>query len=105
MQAIMVRAGKGNKDRVTVLPECLGLYIENQIDRVRLLHKSDIEAGYGEASLPYALARKYPQAPFQTGWQYVFPSEKRRPWCTQSNGYCLTFCIGYTETHAYKHKT
>ena len=77
MQTIIFRAGKGNKDRVTVLPECLGLYIENQIDRVRLLHKSDIEAGYGEASLPYALARKYPQAPFQTGWQYVFPSRNR----------------------------
>jgi len=77
MEAIIVRAGKGNKDRVTVLPQCLGLYIKNQIDRVRLLHKSDIEAGYGETSLPYALARKYPQAPFQTGWQYVFPSEKR----------------------------
>lgn len=77
MQAIIVRAGKGDKDRITVLPESLTVYIKNQIDRVRLLHKSDVEAGFGEVSLPYALARKYPQAPFQTGWQYVFPSHSR----------------------------
>ena len=77
MQAVIIRAGKGNKDRVTILPECLTANMKNQVDRVRLLHKSDLEAGFGEASLPYALARKYPQAPFQTGWQYVFPSQNR----------------------------
>jgi len=77
MQSITIRAGKGNKDRITVLPECLAANMKNQIERVRLLHKSDLKAGFGEASLPFALSRKYPQAPFQTGWQYVFPSKNR----------------------------
>jgi integron integrase len=77
MQAIIIREGKGNKDRITVLPECLAANMKNQIERVRLLHKSDLEAGFGEASLPFSLSRKYPQAPFQTGWQYVFPSQNR----------------------------
>lgn len=77
MHAIIVRAGKGDKDRITVLPDSLIPYLHNQIERVRLLHKSDLDAGYGEVSLPFALARKYPQAPFQTGWQYVFPSDNR----------------------------
>ena len=77
MQSITIRAGKGNKDRITVLPECLAANMKNQIERVRLLHKSDLKAGFGEASLPFALSRKYPQAPFQTGWQYVFPSQNR----------------------------
>ena len=61
MQAVIIRAGKGNKDRVTILPECLTANMKNQVDRVRLLHKSDLEAGFGEVSLPYALARKYPR--------------------------------------------
>jgi len=77
MHAIIVRAGKGDKDRITVLPECLTAHLKKQIYRIRLLHKSDLDAGFGEVSLPYALARKYPQAPFQTGWQYVFPSDNR----------------------------
>jgi integron integrase len=77
MHALIVRAGKGDKDRVTVLPDSLVPYLRNQIERVRLIHKSDMHAGYGEVSLPYALARKYPQAPLQAGWQYVFPSDAR----------------------------
>ena len=77
MRAIIIRAGKGNKDRITVLPECLTADMKNQIERIRLFHKSDLKAGFGEASLPFALSRKYPQAPFQTGWQYVFPSQNR----------------------------
>lgn len=76
MQSIIVRAGKGDKDRTTVLPDSVVPYLRNQIERARLLHKSDLDTGHGEVSLPYALARKYPQAPFQTGWQYVFPSNK-----------------------------
>jgi len=77
MHAIIVRAGKGDKDHIAILPECLTAHLKNQIDRIRLLHKSDLDAGFGEVSLPYALSRKYPQAPFQTGWQYVFPSDNR----------------------------
>ena len=75
--AIIVRAGKGDKDRITVLPDSLSSYIKNQTDRVRLLHQSDLDSGYGEVSLPYALARKYPSASYQAGWQYVFPSDNR----------------------------
>jgi integron integrase len=77
MRAIIIRAGKGNKDRITVLPECLTADMKNQIERIRLLHKSDLKSGFGEASLPFALSRKYPQAPFQIGWQYVLPSQNR----------------------------
>lgn len=77
MNAIVIRAGKGNKDRITVLPECLTAGLENQIERVRLRHREDLKSGFGEVSLPFSLARKYPQAPFQTGWQYVFPSQNR----------------------------
>lgn len=77
MRALIIRAGKGDKDRITVLPDSLVPYLRNQIERVHLLHKSDLDAGYGEVSLPYALTRKYPGAPFQTGWQFVFPSDNR----------------------------
>lgn len=76
-KAITVRAGKGNKDRITILPDSLVPYMENQVERVLLLHKSDIEAGYGEVSMPFALARKYPNAAKQPGWQFVFPSANR----------------------------
>jgi len=75
--AIVVRAGKGDKDRITVLPDSLVPYLENQLEHARLLHQTDREAGFGEASLPHALARKYPNTPFQTGWQYVFPAANR----------------------------
>jgi integron integrase len=75
--AIVVRAGKGDKDRITVLPDSLVPYLRIQLEHVRLLHKTDLEAGFGETSLPYALARKYPNAPFQAGWQYVFPAANR----------------------------
>lgn len=64
MQSIIVRAGKGDKDRTTVLPDSIVPYLRNQIEHARLLHKSDLDAGHGEVSLPYALSRKYPQAPF-----------------------------------------
>lgn len=76
-KALIVRAGKGNKDRMTVLPDALVPYLKNQIEQVRLLHKTDVEAGFGEVSLPFALARKYPNAATQTGWQFVFPSANR----------------------------
>jgi integron integrase len=75
--AVIVRAGKGDKDRITVLPESLEPYLRNQLEHARLLHQADLEAGFGETSLPWALARKYPNAAFQTGWQYVFPSNSR----------------------------
>ena len=75
-QSITVHAGKGGKDRVTVLPESLLVEIQNQIHRVRLLHRSDLASGYSGASMPPALARKYPHAAFELTWQYLFPASR-----------------------------
>jgi integron integrase len=74
---ILVRGGKGGKDRRTMLPRSLVEPLQREIDRARLLHQSDLAAGFGAAWLPDALARKYPSAPRELAWQYVFPSGKR----------------------------
>jgi len=74
---ITVRDGKGEKDRVTMLPAKLKQPLMRHIQRVKLLHDDDLAAGYGEVFLPYALARKYPNAPKQWGWQYMFPAAHR----------------------------
>lgn len=74
---ITVREGKGGKDRKTVLPERLRPALQAQVDTVRVLHARDLEAGFGAASLPYALARKYRNAERDPGWQYVFPAARR----------------------------
>jgi len=74
---IIVREGKGNKDRVTVLPENLIGPLRDQLARTRQLHNKDIEAGFGDVYLPSALAVKYPRAGRAWGWQYVFPSAAR----------------------------
>jgi len=74
---IVVRGGKGNKDRVTMLPEKLKPELERHLARVRLLHEQDLRAGFGEVYLPEGLARKYPNAAKEWGWQWVFPSRSR----------------------------
>jgi integron integrase len=74
---IIVREGKGNKDRVTVLPENLILPLKTHLEKVKTLHERDLEAGFGEVYLPDALAVKYPNAAKAWGWQYVFPSTVR----------------------------
>ena len=74
---ITVRDGKGGKDRHTVLPRLLLEPLQREIDRARILHEEDIAAGFGEVWLPHALARKYPRAACDFGWQYVFPAMKR----------------------------
>src|ERR1044071_3938672 len=74
---IVVREGKGGKDRVTVLPETLVLPLQQQIAHARVLHEKDLVAGYGEVWMPDALAVKYPSAPRAWGWQWVFPSLNR----------------------------
>jgi integron integrase len=74
---ITVREGKGAKDRKTVLPASLRDALLRQIDVVRVLHEADLAAGFGAVSLPSALARKYPKAPKQLGWQYLFPAVRR----------------------------
>ena len=74
---VMVRAGKGNKDRVTILPENLHEDIRLAMDRVQALHKRDISEGFGEVHMPYALARKYPSEARGLHWQFLFASEQR----------------------------
>jgi integron integrase len=74
---ITVRDGKGEKDRITMLPARLKEPLMRHLQRVKVTHEEDLRAGYGEVFLPYALARKYPNAPKQWGWQYVFPATNR----------------------------
>lgn len=74
---ILVREGKGFKDRVTMLPAVLVEPLKAHLRKVRVLHEQDIEEGFGEVYLPYALDRKYPNAARDWGWQYVFPSRHR----------------------------
>jgi integron integrase len=74
---ILVRDGKGSKDRATMLPEGLVQPLQAHLGKVRALHQRDRKAGLGEVFLPYALARKYPRAAREWGWQYLFPSALR----------------------------
>jgi integron integrase len=74
---VIVRSGKGDKDRVTVLPKTLLESIKLHLARVKALHQADLEEGFGAVYLPFALARKYPNADREWKWQYVFPSSKR----------------------------
>jgi len=74
---LTIRDGKGEKDRITMLPAKLKQPLLRHLQKVEVQHEEDLRAGYGEVFLPYALARKYPNAPRQWGWQYVFPSGVR----------------------------
>ena len=74
---ITVRNGKGNKDRVTVLPDALIEPLKAHLVRVRELHKKDLAEGFGRVYLPFALAEKYPNAEREWPWQYVFPAPTR----------------------------
>ena len=74
---IFVRAGKGGKDRTTFLPRPIRGELRGHIERVKTLHRTDLEQGFGEVYLPNALAEKYKKAARETGWQYVFPSRSR----------------------------
>jgi integron integrase len=74
---ILVRDGKGGKDRRTVLPRTLAEPLQRELERARLLHEADLRDGGGVTALPFALARKYPNAGREFGWQYVFPSAQR----------------------------
>lgn len=76
-EQLWVRSGKGNKDRVTILPQkCIPL-LKDQIQKVTLLHQRDCQVGHGTTLLPKALHKKYPNEGKQLRWQYVFPSTKR----------------------------
>lgn len=74
---IHVRDGKGSKDRITMLPESLKGALKKHMKKVGAIHKKDLEEGWGGVPLPDALDRKYPSAPKDWRWQWVFPQEKR----------------------------
>jgi integron integrase len=73
---IIVREGKGGKDRMTMLPESAIEPLKRHLAKVKALHEEDLAAGGGDVYLPFALAKKYPNAEREWGWQYVFPSAK-----------------------------
>ena len=75
-RAILVRDGKGGRDRVVTLPDELVTLIERHLVERRTLFERDTAAGQGAVFLPRALARKYPRAPFEWAWQYVFPADE-----------------------------
>jgi integron integrase len=74
---ITVRDAKGRKDRITLLPKSLMPPLQEHLLRVRSLHHGDLEAGWGRVLMPYALARKYPNANREWAWQWVFPQQNR----------------------------
>lgn len=74
---IVVRQGKGQKERVTMLPQSLTEPLRIQLASARALHESDLREGFGEVYLPFALARKYANADGEWGWQYIFPARRR----------------------------
>ena len=76
MNEIVVRQGKGGKDRRTILPATLQKPLADQVNFVQKNHAADIAAGYGEVYIPEALARKYPNACRETGWQFLFPARE-----------------------------
>ena len=73
---IIVRNGKGGRDRDTLLPDSLIAPLKNQLKYAKALHQKDLIEGHGSVKLPHALARKYPNADKEWMWQYVFPSHK-----------------------------
>ncbi|NQT20286.1 MAG: integron integrase [Planctomycetes bacterium] len=74
---ILVRDGKGSKDRITMLPVSLKAPLQEHLKKVKAVHERDLADGWGRVQLPMALDRKYPNAPSEWRWQWVFPQEKR----------------------------
>jgi integron integrase len=74
---ILIRDAKGNQDRVTVLPQSIAELLQAHLVQVKQTYYDDLALGYGAVYLPYALARKYPQAEREWIWQYVFPAKQR----------------------------
>jgi len=74
---ILLRDGKGNRDRLTMLPETTKGPLREHLERVREIHQRDLAQRYGRVLMPYALARKYPNAAAEWRWQFVFPQEHR----------------------------
>lgn len=76
-RAIIVRSGKGQKDRVVTLADDLIISLKRHLEHVKNVHTKDLSDGFGDVYLPFALARKYPNACTEWGWQYVFPASRR----------------------------
>lgn len=76
MHQLLVRNGKGAKDRVTMLPQTIIEPLKLHLQRVKAMHDDDLRAGNGDVYLPFALDRKYQNAPREWGWQYVFPADR-----------------------------
>ena len=74
---VLVRNGKGAKDRITMLPASLKNEIQAHLARVRAIHTADLQAGWGRVTLPGALEGKYPNAGTEWSWQWIFPQENR----------------------------
>jgi len=74
---ILVRDGKGAKDRITMLPISLKVPLQDHLTKVKEIHAKDLAAGWGRVQLPEALDRKYPNAPIEWRWQWIFPQENR----------------------------
>lgn len=74
---ITIREAKGGRQRVTMVPVNLVDALRKQVERVAQLHREDLSAEFGEVDLPGALARKYPNASRELGWQYLFPASRR----------------------------
>jgi integron integrase len=74
---LIIRDGKGEQDRVTLLPDSIISELQMHLNLVRVIHQQDLKEGYGEVFLPYALERKYPNASKEILWQYVFPASVR----------------------------
>jgi integron integrase len=73
---LVVRDGKGAKDRATMLPASVIEPLGRHLRATKELHERDVREGYGDVELPHALARKYPKAQYEWGWKFVFPSHK-----------------------------
>jgi integron integrase len=74
---ILIRDGKGAKDRITMLPQSLKTPLQDHLKKVKALHERDLADGWGRVQMPTALDRKYPNAPADWRWQWVFPQENR----------------------------
>ena len=82
--SIVVRDGKGGKDRITMLPESLKASLQSHLRSVYGLHQKDLSEGWGRVELPNALARKYVNAAKEWGWQWIFPQQHR--WRNRKSG-------------------
>ena len=88
---LIVRDGKGGKDRITMLPDRLVEPLKTHLEKVGVLRKKDLSEGFGAVYLPFALEKKYPNANREWGWQYVFPATHRSIAVSRSASLALYF--------------